>query len=173
MSLAQPNSRIRLAEKQVARYREDVGDWQSENDALARGCWPVEDLINNGTHYLQSIVRLDAAVRNEHSHPQGDIDAILAVRYQLRGWLQISEQVLVHVERLEREYGHVEGAAHFRDDIEGVRKRLDSTRPIQIDEFGRVFEVGGELVLLPGLTPADILESLEDERAGRLVPLTD
>jgi hypothetical protein len=173
MSLAQPDSRIRLAEKQVARYREDVVDWQSAHDALARSCWPIEDLINNGTHYLRSILRLDAVVREATSPPQADIDALLAVRYHLRGWLQISMQVLADVDSLEREYGQVEGAALFRDDIDAVRKRLDSTRSVQIDEFGRVFGLGGELICLPGLTPADILESLEDEREGRLIPLAD
>jgi hypothetical protein len=173
MSSSQANTHVRLAEKQVTRYREDVGDWQSEHDALARTCWPIEDLVNKGSHYLQALMRLDEAVRDEQLQSNGNIDALLAVRFNLREWLQVSEQVLGYVERLEREYDHVEGAVCFRDDIEMVRQRLESTRPIHIDELGRVFEVTGELVFLPGLTPDDILESLHDEREGRLVPLAE
>ena len=168
MSLAQPNNRIRLAEKQVARYREDVGDWQNEHDTLARTCWPIEDLISNGNHYLQSILRLDAAVRQESLLPQGGIEAYLAVRFALREWVEISQSVLKSVEMLEEEYGGVEGAAALRENVEMVERRLDSARPIAIDDRGGAFEVTGERIILPGITPEDLLESLEDERQGRL-----
>ena len=65
MSSSQANIRIRLAERQLARYREDVGDWQVEHDALAQDCWPIEDLIENGNHYLRSILRLNEAAKSE------------------------------------------------------------------------------------------------------------
>lgn len=173
MSSSQANIRIRLAERQLARYREDVGDWQVEHDALAQDCWPIEDLIENGNHYLRSILRLNEAAKSEGAESSCKTDAILAVRYHLRGWLEVSEKVLHEVEKLEKEYGHLEGADRFREDIERVRYRLVSSKPIHIDELGRVFDENGELVLLPGLTSNDILDSLADEGEGRLVPFTD
>jgi hypothetical protein len=43
-------------------------------------------------------------------------------------------------------------------------------RPVQVDEDGRLFEMTGEQIKMPGLEPADILEALDDFRSGRLVP---
>jgi hypothetical protein len=46
-------------------------------------------------------------------------------------------------------------------------------RAIQVDEDGRLFEMSGERFNMPGLTPADIREAREDERAGRMRPLKE
>jgi hypothetical protein len=185
MSSAQANIRVRLAERQVARYREDVGDWQNEPDALARKCWPIEDMIARGLHYLSSILRLDDMVRDtdgfqdecseevEKEVTESVEEAVVAVRFNLREWLELSERILPDVRALELEYGRVEGAEQFREKIDEIRERLDSSHPITIDEHGRVFDHEGRRLCLPGLSAADIVRSLEQERAGRLVPLAD
>lgn len=46
-------------------------------------------------------------------------------------------------------------------------------RPVRVDETGRLFEMSGEPIVVPGLTPEDILQGIEDERAGRLRSLDD
>lgn len=56
-------------------------------------------------------------------------------------------------------------AAQWADVIAFLRP---NPRPVRVEEDGRIFEMSGEQFLMPGLEPADILESLEDERAGRL-----
>jgi hypothetical protein len=46
-------------------------------------------------------------------------------------------------------------------------------RPVRVDESGRIFEMTGEQIVMPGLEPEAILESFEDERAGRMRSLKD
>jgi hypothetical protein len=46
-------------------------------------------------------------------------------------------------------------------------------RAVNVDPSGRIFEITGERFNMPGLEPSDILEALEDERAGRLRPLSE
>jgi hypothetical protein len=46
-------------------------------------------------------------------------------------------------------------------------------RPVVVDESGRLFEMTGEQIVMPGLEPEAILESLEDARAGRMRSLKD
>jgi hypothetical protein len=171
MSSAPPDNRLRLAEQQVARYREDIEEWQREHNEVAQKSCPIEDVIINGTHYLHAIIRLDAALKSESMREQGGIEPSLGIRYALREWLVVSQRVLEQVERLERDYGHVEGASVLRSDIEMVQTRLDSTRPISIDALGRVFEITGERIILPGLSPDNVREAMEDEREGRVYPL--
>jgi hypothetical protein len=49
----------------------------------------------------------------------------------------------------------------------------DVCRFVRVDDDGRIYEMSGEPFNMPGLTPADILESFEDERAGRMRPLKE
>ncbi len=46
-------------------------------------------------------------------------------------------------------------------------------RPVRVDDEGRIFELTGERFEIAGLAPADVLEALEDERAGRVRPLRE
>ncbi len=46
-------------------------------------------------------------------------------------------------------------------------------RPVRVDDEGRIFELTGERFETTGLAPADVLEALEDERAGRVRPLRE
>lgn len=64
-------------------------------------------------------------------------------------------------------------------DIDGNLTRADdeeirqSTRPVRVDEAGRIFEMSGEPIIMPGLAPENILKGIEDERAGRLRSLEE
>jgi hypothetical protein len=46
-------------------------------------------------------------------------------------------------------------------------------RPVDVDVSGRIFEKTGERFSMPGLEPADILEAIEDELAGRIRTLDE
>jgi hypothetical protein len=48
-----------------------------------------------------------------------------------------------------------------------------SARPVRVDEAGRIFEMSGEPIIMPGLAPENILKGIEDERAGRLRSLEE
>jgi hypothetical protein len=48
-----------------------------------------------------------------------------------------------------------------------------SPRPVRVDEAGRIFEMSGEQIIIPGLAPKNILKGIEDERAGRLRSLEE
>jgi hypothetical protein len=117
------SARVRFAEKQVRRFREDVGDWQNEREPVGRTFLSIEDVLSAGRFYVRAIMRC----------PAEDAEAYLGVRCALRMWLETSQQVLKHVEDLEKERGQVEGAVLIRSEIEMVRRRLDSARPIHIN----------------------------------------
>jgi hypothetical protein len=53
---------------------------------------------------------------------------------------------------------------------EGIRP---SIRPVRVDEQGRIFEMSGDQIIVPGLEPENILAGIEDERAGRLRSLEE
>ncbi len=50
---------------------------------------------------------------------------------------------------------------------------LPSPRPVRVDEEGRLFEMDGTPIIMPGLEPEHILKGLEDARAGRLRSLEE
>jgi hypothetical protein len=52
-------------------------------------------------------------------------------------------------------------------------KYREAIRPVEVDDSGRIFESTGERFNMPGLEPADILEAIEDERAGRVRSLRE
>ena len=43
-----------------------------------------------------------------------------------------------------------------------------SPRPVRVDEAGRIFEMSGERMIMPGLGPEDILEGIEGAAAPSL-----
>jgi hypothetical protein len=71
------------------------------------------------------------------------------------------------------------GYASNRSDVPtggGTERRVGTKpaiRPVMVDESGRIFEMTGEQIVMPGLEPEAILESFEDERAGRMRSLKD
>jgi hypothetical protein len=42
-----------------------------------------------------------------------------------------------------------------------------SIRPVRVDDQGRIFEMTGEQIVMPGLEPDTILRALKDARLGR------
>jgi hypothetical protein len=46
-------------------------------------------------------------------------------------------------------------------------------RPIRVDEQGRMFEMTGEPIIVPGLEPDKVLKGMADDAAGRARPLSE
>jgi hypothetical protein len=68
----------------------------------------------------------------------------------------------------------------FFDDVEKAglwaartARYRQATRPVNVDEAGRITELSGERFAMPGLAPADVLEAIEGVRAGRTRPLRE
>ncbi len=60
----------------------------------------------------------------------------------------------------------------------GVSPSLSETgrpnpRPVRVDSVGRIFELTGEQIVMPGLEPEAVLEGLADFEAGRYRPLEE
>jgi hypothetical protein len=112
-------------------------------------------------------------------------------------WAMPCHRCLEEIKSVESEGGLVHGAKRFRryceqaadivlgdnpffDDAETAgrwaaltAKHRKPCRPVVVDSDGRIFEADGERFNMPGLTPGEILEALEDERAGRMRSLKD
>ena len=54
-----------------------------------------------------------------------------------------------------------------------TKKDRSTTRPVHVDESGRIFDASGQLVSAPGLEPTKVSRGLDDESAGRVRPLKD
>ena len=46
-------------------------------------------------------------------------------------------------------------------------------RPVRVDSAGRLCELDGTPIVMPGLEPWRVLASIEDERAGRMRTLAE
>jgi hypothetical protein len=124
--MTQPLARIGYAEKEVDRYKVDVRDWKTKHSDLAERCWPWEDLAAKANFLFGRILDLDTDVQEEILAGRMEYDAEFdnKLRGLLREWLEVSEDVLPHLVRLEAEYEVIDGAAQLRDNIEQARAIL-------------------------------------------------
>jgi hypothetical protein len=53
------------------------------------------------------------------------------------------------------------------------RTARPNPRPIRVDEQGRMFEMTGEPIIVPGLEPDKVLKGMADDAAGRTRPLSE
>lgn len=154
----------------------DTGNWLFESIRLIERNWRTE-VLERKTPY--------------------DPDEAKSIMDFYGRWAMPCHRCLEEIKSVESEGGQVHGAKRFRryceqaedillgdnpffDDAEKAGKWAAITatyrapcRPVVVDEDGRIFETDGGRFNMPGLTPADILESLEDERAGRMRSLKE
>lgn len=63
--------------------------------------------------------------------------------------------------------------------LEALRRLLrrrparPNPRPIRVDEEGRLFEMTGEPIIVPGLEPDKVKKGMADDAAGRTRPLSE
>jgi hypothetical protein len=120
-----PRERIAYMEREVARYREDVEAWKTAHDALS-DCWVWEDVIAKANFLFDQIMRLDLRIqrvvlverRSEELDLQDDLRRVLS------GWMNHSVQVIPHLDRLQHEYGHVEGLDALRENLSQAKSIL-------------------------------------------------
>jgi hypothetical protein len=155
MPLTQPEERIRFTQKEVGRYQEDVEEWKQAHESLRRDCWFWEKLIGKANRLFNQILDLDSDIRE--SVFSGEITAQEEERLHkevvslVQQWLQISQDFLRQVVRLEGEYGVVEGAQELRQHIKDAEGILTSDEQFfQGDELARLRD-----------------QAIDDHRAGR------
>ena len=126
MSLTQPLGRIEYAKREVARYHDDVEDWKKEHDELRKKCWPWEDLVGKANWIFDQVLDVDLNIREAVFKGEIGFDAQLEERVYdvLRQWLEVSIVVTSHIDRLEKEYGSVEGGREFRRRISQAQAML-------------------------------------------------
>ncbi len=126
MPMTQPRERIEYAGKEVARYKEEVTAWKRDHDAVAADCWEGEDLIAKANFLFDQIMRQDVRVQRYILVERGRDGADLqdGLRRVLLDWMSTSLGVVPYGERLQREYGHVEGLDALRENLSQARSML-------------------------------------------------
>lgn len=146
MEMTQPRKPIERTGEEVARYKSDVDAWQGEHDALATDCWTWEDLIDTANHLFARILRQDERVQRYLLVERGENGTNLQDQLQriLREWKSASSFVVAQGERLEREFGRVEGLDALRENLSQANSILTPD-----DEFfaaGALTALGDEAI---------------------------
>lgn len=126
MHMTQPRERIEHTAREVARYREDVEAWQKDHDALAADCWTWEDMIATANFLFDQIMRQDVRVQRyllvERGRDGADLQEQLC--QVLLGWMDASLGVIAQGERLQQQYGRVEGLDALRENVSQAKSIL-------------------------------------------------
>ncbi len=116
MTTVQPRRRIRFAQKEVVRFREDIEDCRVENEDLVIDLGLASDLVDRANYLFGWIMHLDIAIRVAVLESLASDDLIPFAEQVLREWLEVSLVLLQKVDRLESEHGSIEGTKEFRAD---------------------------------------------------------
>ncbi len=152
-------------------------------DVLAVGNWLYTNVRGIEQNWRTEVLERKTPYRRDDSESIADLYS---------QWARECDRCLNEIRGFEAQEMHVRGAREFKAHCAEVTRVLsgdypffndaekagkwaaltselkENPRPVRIGEDGRIFEMTGERFNMPGLEPADILEALEDERAGRL-----
>ncbi len=169
MSNTQTLSRIEFAEREFKEYRMYVEAWQKDHDELARQCVAIEDIISKANYVYGRINALTVELKRistQESAPELRVRGL----YLLRAWLAVSLNVEEYARRPEATYERVDGVEALRENIARAQRDVTTSKPVMVDSDGRVFEMSGELAILPGLSPEQIARGIKDADEGANVP---
>jgi hypothetical protein len=148
-----------------------VGNWLYEAVRLVEGNWRTE-VIYGKTLY--------------------DPDEEASIMDFFREWSAPCDRCLREIDRISAKPSRIAGANRFKDNCTEARRVLagqspffddasnaarwtrvtaflhPSPCPVIVDDGGRIIEMTGEQLNIPGLEPTKVLKALDDERAGRL-----
>jgi hypothetical protein len=169
-------------------------NWRRKREAEELKRRRLEEVLAFGNWLYDAVRRVE---RNWRSHVmQGTTlydpaEETLILGYY-RQWTRSCDRCEAEIAHFDSDQQEVRGAVDFRARCIEARKLIEgenpffadmrnkrrwdaateflrpSPRPVMTDREGRIFERTGERLSMPGLEPADILEALEDERAGRV-----
>lgn len=126
MIRTQPDGRIQFAEREVERYRNDIEGWKENLDDLAQDCRDFEDVVAKANFVYGRLLDLDMRLQEFAFKAEGEVDlnGIGKLQVIFREWLEVSQEFLPHVLRLEEKYGSVEGGTEFRANVKEARASL-------------------------------------------------
>ena len=115
MAMIKFMERVRNAEREVGRFRED---WQVAYERM-QGCWALEDIIDKANHLHGRILALDMTIQRLVAGAPDDYDPAVdsKLRDVLRQWFEVSRGMLGAVDDFERESGTLEGTGAFRENV--------------------------------------------------------
>jgi hypothetical protein len=149
---------------------------------LVIGNWLYQSVRSIASHWRTDVLE------GKTPYSPDDEAAILDL---YRRWAGSCRRCLVAIETLRSEGAPVRGSKAFERHCEQAARILQgddpffddvaragrwaaitarawtSTRPVRVDEQGRIFETTGQRFVMPGLTPEDILQGMADVEAGR------
>jgi len=161
MTVSQPLRRIKNAEREVARFRDDVileENWMRQHAELADKCRLLEDLVAKANFLFERIMDLDTEIQESSLSRQCEETTGFQrqVRDLVADWRNTCLQMTPYLDRLAAEYGGIEGAAKLREN-------LSEARGILTDD--REFFAGDELVHARD-------KAIDDFRAGLAEPMS-
>lgn len=119
MTVTAPREGIENTHREVVRYREDVDAWREKHAALSDDCWAWEDLIARANFLFDLIMRADLRVQRYLLVERGSdgLDLQERLREALEEWSKTSQRIVPQGERLQQDYGQVEGLETLRENI--------------------------------------------------------
>jgi hypothetical protein len=121
MTTVQPRRRIRFAQKEVFRFREDIEDCIAENLDLVIDLGLARDLVDRSNYLFGWIMLVDNSIRVVVLEGYASDELIDFAKEVLRQWLEVSLLLLQKIDRLESEHGIIEGTKEFRAKIAEAR----------------------------------------------------
>jgi len=164
-------SRLRRLEDVLA-----LGNWLYESVRLIEHNWRTEVLERKtpfDPHDAKSIGELYAQWAQPCRRCLDEIKVLEEKKFDVRGTKEFREHCTEVSEIIQGNNPFFEDAKLAGQWAALAAKYREAIRPVEVDTSGRIFEVTGERFNMPGLEPADILEAIEDERAGRVYSLKE
>jgi hypothetical protein len=167
----------RLATLYAAELADDLESWKDQHAEVQR-CWEIEDRLTILKAFLNVVLRAEGRRREVFPLYEPPPDPALETR--VKKSLRRLERVCAKIDRsirwLEQRSYTVEGTSEFRRLWTILKLQVHECgrprpRPIRVDPDGRLFEMTGEPIVIPGLGPEEVLERLADIEAnpGRLL----
>ena len=154
----------------------------------------LEDVLSVGNWLYAAVRQVESNWRREviEGKTLYDPDDEESIMEFFRQWSVPCDRCLKEIDRLSSRRLKIEGSqlfrsycaesasalagkSHFFDDEKNATRWAavteflrPSPQPVRVDEAGRILLMTGEQLDVPGLEPAKVLNSLDDERAGRL-----
>jgi len=185
----------RAARSYAINLVDDYGDsWKHDHDVTV-ACRDLEERLTFLTNSLRAVVELRALeIKRGARETRSEVAAEAAPSPEVSGRIQEIRKETVDLFRkllkacaavdevilkFEKEDYNVEGSSPFRKTwaaIKAIARMFEmktGPRPVLVDDEGRIMEMNGEPIVIPGLEPERILRGIDDAAAGRVRPLTE
>ena len=126
MTLTQPRAPLEIVNRDIHRCKSDIDAWKRDHDELDQDCWVWEDFGKKVNLLFERLLDLDFRIQELFFSDPGMYDPTVSaeVRALFAKWLEVACAIEGEFVRLERDYGHVDGAEELRRKLSQVRDML-------------------------------------------------